>query len=57
MSSRAQSMVRYMEVLFPVFVVLALWGERRSEDRLVRWVSLSLLCVFTALFVNRVFIG
>jgi len=43
---------RYMWVLFPVFIVLARWGEREWVDRLITTVSLMLLGIMMALFAE-----
>ncbi|MBA3943687.1 MAG: hypothetical protein H0X37_03900 [Herpetosiphonaceae bacterium] len=43
---------RYMWVLFPVFILLARWGERQWVDRLITTLSLLGLGLFTTLFVN-----
>lgn len=45
-----QSQARYAMVLFPMFIVLAIAGERPRVDETIRAVSLALLCLMTALF-------
>ncbi|MCB8943810.1 MAG: hypothetical protein H6658_08645 [Ardenticatenaceae bacterium] len=51
-SGLLMSQRRYMWVLFPVFILLARWGERPWVDKLVTAVSLVGLAIFTALFAN-----
>ncbi len=55
--SRTESMIRYILVLFPVFMLLGRWGRFVWTDRTVRIVGLPFLGLFTALFVKGVFIG
>lgn len=50
-------MIRYTAVLFPVFMLLGLWGRYARLDKVVRLIFLPLLLLFTALFVNWVFVG
>lgn len=56
-SGLLMSQRRYMWVLFPVYIVLARWGERVWVDRLVTAVSLALLGLFTVLFANGYWVG
>jgi Gpi18-like mannosyltransferase len=56
-SGLLMSQRRYMWVLFPVFILLAQWGERPWLDRLVTAVSLLGLALFTALFANGYWVG
>jgi hypothetical protein len=51
-SGLLMSQRRYMWVLFPVFIVLARWGEREWVDRLITTVSLMLLGIMMALFAE-----
>ena len=51
-SGLLMSQRRYMWVLFPVFILLARWGDRPWVDKLVTTVSLIGLAIFTALFAN-----
>jgi len=46
------SMPRYVAVLFPAFIALAVWGRREWLDRSIVVVSLLLLALFTILFAN-----
>jgi len=46
-----------MWVLFPAFVLLAIWGENKWVDRTVTLVSLMGLALFTALFANWYWVG
>jgi Gpi18-like mannosyltransferase len=57
MFSRTESMIRYILVLFPVFMLLGCWGRNVWLDRVLRIVWLPFLGLFTALFVKGVFIG
>jgi len=56
-SGLLMSQRRYMWVLFPAFVQLARWGERRWVDRLITAASLLGLGLFTALFANWYWVG
>jgi hypothetical protein len=51
-SGLLMSQRRYMWVLFPVFILLARWGDRPWVDRLITTVSLIGLAIFTALFAK-----
>jgi hypothetical protein len=55
--SSTESMIRYILVLFPVFMVLGRWGRQVWVDRMWRIICLPFLALFTALFVKGVFIG
>jgi hypothetical protein len=55
--SSTESMIRYILVLFPVFMIAGRWGRNIWVDRIWRIVSLPFLVLFTALFVKGVFIG
>jgi Gpi18-like mannosyltransferase len=57
MFSRTESMIRYILVLFPVFMVAGRWGRQSWVDRMWRIICLPFLALFTALFVKGVFIG
>lgn len=46
------SMPRYVVVLFPAFMALAVWGRREWLDRCLVVASLLLLALFTVLFAN-----
>lgn len=56
-SSRIISITRYTVVVFPVFMLLALWGRHRAFDLTYRVVCLTLLPLFTLAFIKWVFIG
>ena len=56
-SGLLMSQRRYVWILFPVFVLLARWGERAWVDRTVTAMSLVLLALFTTLFVNGYWVG
>ncbi len=45
-----QSQARYASVVFPTFIMLAVWGRSERVDTLVRTVSLVLLGLMTALY-------
>ncbi|GAC1353418.1 MAG: glycosyltransferase family 39 protein [Herpetosiphon sp.] len=51
------SMTRYVLMLVPCFMLLAVWGRRQWVDRLVLGVSLPLLGYFTILFSHWYFAG
>jgi hypothetical protein len=51
-SGLLMSQRRYAWILFPVFVLMARWGERQWVDRAITGFSLLLLALFTALFTN-----
>jgi hypothetical protein len=51
-SGLLMSQRRYMWVLFPVFILLARWGERPWVDKLITTASLIGLAIFTALYAN-----
>jgi hypothetical protein len=57
MFSRTESMIRYILVVFPVFMMAGRWGRNVWVDRLWRIVCLPFLALFAALFVKGVFIG
>ncbi len=48
---------RYVWTLFPIFFVLARWGERPWLDRVITALSLLGLGLFTALFANWYWVG
>jgi hypothetical protein len=56
-SGLLMSQRRYMWVLFPAFVLLGVWGERRWLDRTLTLVSVLALGLFTALFANGYWVG
>ena len=56
-SGLLMSQRRYMWVLFPVFVLLARWGQNLWVDRLITTLSLVGLVLFTALFANGYWVG
>lgn len=56
-SGLLMSQRRYVWVLFPVFILLARWGDRLWVDRLVTTLSLMGLALFTALFANGYWVG
>jgi Gpi18-like mannosyltransferase len=57
MFSRTESMIRYILIVFPVFMMASRWGRNVWVDRLWRIVCLPFLALFAALFVKGVFIG
>jgi Gpi18-like mannosyltransferase len=57
-SGLLMSQRRYVWVLFPAFVLLAQWGGQRPWlDRTITALSLMMLALFTALFVNGYWVG
>jgi hypothetical protein len=51
------SLSRYALVIFPVFMILGLWGKYQWLDRIILIVSCTLLGILTTLFVNWVFVA
>jgi hypothetical protein len=43
---------RFLAVLFPAFIVLALMGRNRYANQIITWMSLLLLALYTIRFVN-----
>jgi len=43
---------RFLAVLFPMFIVLALMGRNRYAHQIITWVSLLLLALYTIRFAN-----
>ena len=56
-SGLLMSQRRYVWTLFPIFFVLARWGERPWLDRVITALSLLGLGLFTALFANWYWVG
>jgi hypothetical protein len=53
-SGLLQSQARYAMVLFPAFLVLAVWGRNSRTDQIVRTTFLILLTLMTVLFAEYV---
>jgi hypothetical protein len=51
------SLIRYMLVLFPIFMILGEWGRREAVDRALMISFAVFLGLFTAMFVNWIFIA
>ncbi|MDQ6932173.1 MAG: hypothetical protein M3160_03240 [Candidatus Eremiobacteraeota bacterium] len=51
-TSSLMSMQRFALVLFPMFAILALWGERPSVNNAIVALALPLLGLYTVLFAN-----
>lgn len=56
-SGLLMSQRRYVWVLFPAFILLARWGERRWIDRTITLLFLLGLGLFTAMFANWYWVG
>jgi Gpi18-like mannosyltransferase len=56
-TSSLMSMQRFALVLFPMFVILALWGKQPSANNAIVALSLPLLGLFTVLFANWYWVG
>ncbi|MDM8531699.1 mannosyltransferase family protein [Anaerolineales bacterium HSG25] len=56
-ASAIQSMIRYLVVLFPLFMMLGYWGRNRLVDQIILISFASFLSLFIALFVNWIFIA
>jgi hypothetical protein len=52
-----QSFARYVMVIFPVFIVLAVLGRFPRVDQVIRAVFIGLLCLMTAMLAARVTIA
>jgi hypothetical protein len=50
----SQSLARYVIVIFPVFIVLALAGRSPRVDQIIRMVFIALLCLMSAMLAVRV---
>lgn len=48
---------RYMLVIFPVTVILAIWSKRESIDRIYTAISLTVLAINIALFVGHYWVA
>jgi hypothetical protein len=51
-TSSLMSMPRFALVLFPMFTILALWGQKPSVNNIIVALSLPLLGLFTVLFAD-----
>lgn len=51
------SLNRYALAAFPVFIILAQWGQKKWFDELITIIFLLLLGLFTAMFVNGWWVG
>jgi hypothetical protein len=56
-SSSVMSVIRYVLPLFPIFMVLGLWGRRPAVDRGLLGFFAIMLGVFTTIFVNWFFVA
>lgn len=56
-SRHLHSIFRYQAVVFPVFFVLAKWGENRKVDRFIVFASSILLGLYNMLFANWFWAG
>lgn len=56
-SSAVASMIRYVLVLFPVFILLGWWGRWHAVDRIVLTAFAVGLGVLTAVFANWIFVA
>jgi len=56
-SSGSQSLIRYILVIFPVFMLLAHWGRNTYLDRILMIGFSVFLGIFTTIFVNWIFIA
>jgi hypothetical protein len=51
-SGLLMSQRRYMWILFPAFILLAIWGDKPWVDKTITVISLTGLALFTVLFAN-----
>jgi hypothetical protein len=56
-SSSVMSVIRYVLPLFPIFMVLGLWGRHPAVDRGLLAFFAIMLGVFTTIFVNWFFVA
>lgn len=56
-SSGTGSMIRYILVLFPIFMLLAILGKKEPVDRLIQAAFPLFLGILTAVFVNWIFVA
>ena len=56
-SSGTGSISRYILVLFPLFMMLGLWGRHTTLDRVLTISFATFLGIFTAIFVNWFFVA
>jgi len=52
-----QGMVRFSVVLFPVFMLFALWGKRKWFNLLYASLALIFLAVYVLLYIRGIFLG
>ncbi len=57
LSSGTGSMTRYILVLFPLFMLMGVWGQRESVHRFFQTFFPIFLGIFTAVFVNWIFLA
>ncbi|MEM9777888.1 MAG: mannosyltransferase family protein [Chloroflexota bacterium] len=57
LASGTGSMTRYILVLFPLFMMLGIWGTRPSVDRFFQTFFPTFMGLLTAVFVNWVFVA
>jgi len=51
------SNMRFMLVVFPIFMLLGQWGERRSVEQVILLASVPLLAILTVLFLNAAWVA
>ena len=56
-ASSTQSLSRYTLVVFPLFMMLGHWGKNALLDRMLTIIFSVLLGIFTAIFVNWLFVA
>ncbi|MFK7803797.1 MAG: mannosyltransferase family protein [Anaerolineae bacterium] len=56
-SSGTGSMIRYILILFPIFILMGYLGKKQSVDRLIQTAFPVLLGVLTTVFVNWIFVA
>lgn len=57
LASGTGSMTRYILVLFPIFIMLGVWGTRPFVDRLLQTFFPTFMGLLTAVFVNWIFVA
>jgi hypothetical protein len=57
LTDSTQSMSRYVLVIFPLFMLLAIWGRNQVVDKFITIGFSLLLAILTTLFVNWRFVA
>lgn len=52
-----QGMMRFIIVLFPIYMMLAIWGRHKWVNLIYATVSLMIFCIYTLLYIRGFFLG